>query len=74
MPVTDNFVSKTALVDINDVTIDMNQPKEQRMSSYLEQIKNPYQFRCGDYTVKIRFSDTSATLQDKLVAYASSIT
>lgn len=67
-------VDRSTLVDINDVTIDLNQPKEQRMESYLRQIGNPYLFKCGDYVVHIKFAETKATFQDKLAAYARSAT
>lgn len=65
---------RDSLVDINDITIDLNQPKEQRLESYLEQVKNPYLFKCGDYVVRIKFAKTQATLQDRLIAYARSAT
>lgn len=67
-------VDPNTLIDINDVTIDMNQPKEQRLSSYLNQIKNPYLFRCGEYVVRLKFAQTEATLKDKLNAYVRSTT
>lgn len=67
-------VDRSTLVDINDVTIDLNQPKEQRVQRYLEQIGNPYLFKCGECVVSTRFAKTNATLQDRLVAYARSAT
>ena len=36
-----------SLVDIRDVKIDRSQPVEERMKSYVEQIKNPYLFKVG---------------------------
>ena len=36
-----------SLVDIRDVKIDRSKPVEERMKSYVEQIKNPYLFKVG---------------------------
>lgn len=44
------------LVDVRDVKIDTSLPAHARMLSYLEQIKNPYCFLCGDIPVKVCFS------------------
>ena len=41
------------LVDINSVTIDPSQSKEERIAAYLSQIKNPYHFLCGDIEVHV---------------------
>lgn len=37
---------------------------EERVRSFVEQIKNPYCFRCGDAVVKTSFLDTDVTLED----------
>lgn len=37
-----------SLVDIRDVKIDRSLPVEERMKSYVEQIKNPYMFKVGN--------------------------
>lgn len=57
------------LADIRDVRIDTSLPKEARVASYLEQIKNPYLYRCGDIIVRVSFADTEATLEDRLKQY-----
>lgn len=48
-------VSANGLVDIRSVSVDNTLPPEERMMDYLEQIKNPYCFRCGDAVVSILF-------------------
>ena len=40
--------NKDELVDIETVHIDPDLPPAERLLNYLEQIKNPYCFRCGD--------------------------
>ena len=34
------------LVDIREVTVDKDLPKEERIAAFLHQIKNPYRFWC----------------------------
>ena len=33
------------LVDIREVSVDKNLPKEERIAAFIRQIKNPYRFR-----------------------------
>ena len=46
------------LVDIRNVKIDRSLPSEERIKSFIEQIKNPYQFKVGDTVVKVSFANT----------------
>ena len=54
------------LVDIRNVTVDKNLPREERIVEYVRQIRNPYCFRCGKFTVRARFSDNGLTLEESL--------
>jgi hypothetical protein len=58
--------TSTPLVDIQDVTVDRNLPKQERIAEFLRQIKDPYRFKCGKFTVTARFSDNGVTLEDCL--------
>lgn len=62
-------VSRDDLVDIRDVVIDQDAPKEERIKSFLRQIKNPYCFKVGNVVVKTTFADTDVTLDDRLEHY-----
>lgn len=66
-------VDREALVDITEVQIDGKIPQKQRFDDFLRQIKNPYCYRCGNVVVKISFSDTDATLEDRLEQYLKSL-
>ncbi len=66
-------VDRDALVDIHDVKIDRTLPKEERIRSFVKQIKNPYCFKCGEVVVKMAFSDTEATLEDRMEHYLRSL-
>lgn len=59
-------VDPDTLVDINDIKINPKLPREERMVDFIRQIKNPYCYKCGKVVVKISFSDTEATLQDRM--------
>ncbi|MGE9889167.1 DUF6870 family protein [Mediterraneibacter faecis] len=63
---TPEDVELSSLVDIGTIRIDPSLPSRDKFSSYLEQIKNPYLFRCGDVIVKVSYSDTSISLEDRL--------
>jgi len=56
----------TDLVDIRDVSVDKSLPKQERIAEYLRQIKDPYHFKCGKFTVKVRFAQSGPTLEDCL--------
>ena len=62
-------VDPDTLVDIRDVSVNTNLPKDERMLDYLGQIKNPYCFKCGKTVVKVSFADNSATIEDRLEKY-----
>lgn len=66
-------IDKDELVDINDVKIDINQTKEEKIKSFINQIKNPYCYKCGKVTIKISFSDNSKSLEDLMSDYISSL-
>ena len=62
-------VDRATLVDINEVAINKKLPKEQRLADYVRQIGNPYCYKCGEAVVKISFSETTATLEDRIENY-----
>jgi len=55
-----------ALVDIRDVSVNKDLPKEERIAAFVRQIKNPYRFRCGDFVVNACFSSGGRTLEECL--------
>ena len=40
-----------ALVDIREVAVDKELSREERIADFVRQIKNPYRFKCGRFTV-----------------------
>ena len=66
MEYTASSPAGTPLVDIRDVSVDQSLPKEERIAEFLRQIKNPYCFRCGKFTVRARFDENGVSLEDCL--------
>lgn len=56
-------VDQSKLIDISSVVIDESLPQADRLSSFVNQIKNPYCFKCGDIVVKVKFSENGETLE-----------
>ena len=61
-----------SLVDIRDVKIDRSMSVEDRMKSYVEQIKNPYMFKVGNTVVRVSYANTQATINDNFVSLLAS--
>ena len=62
-------INKKNLADIKDIKINAAQPIKIRFEKYLNEVKNPYCFLCGDTTVKIEFSDNGEPFEEYLVNY-----
>lgn len=59
-----------SLVDIRDVRIDAALPQEEKIRSFIEQIKDPYRFKVGDVVVNVSYSG-KATLNDRFTEMMS---
>lgn len=57
------------LVPAENIVLDPFSPAVQRMCSFLEQVKNPYCFLCGETAVKVCFSQNGESLGSKLKRY-----
>lgn len=58
-------------VDIRNIKIDMIPCVYERAGQFLEQIKNPYAFRCGEVAVNIAFSPEGKLLKEAIASYLS---
>ncbi len=54
------------LIDIRDVKVDKGLPKQERVAEFVRQIRDPYRFRCGKFTVTARFAEDGPSLEDCL--------
>ena len=57
------------LVDICAVIINQSLPVAEKKRSYLQQIKTPELFRCGDTIVRVSYASTGVTLADRMKQY-----
>ncbi|MDR0840067.1 MAG: hypothetical protein LBN26_01605 [Christensenellaceae bacterium] len=61
-----NTENRDNLIDIRDVDVNKDLPKQERIAEYVRQIKDPYHFRCGKFSVTARFSEDGPSLEDCL--------
>ena len=62
-------IDRASLVDIQTIRINKNLPAAQRAEQYLEQIRNPYCFLCGESVVRLRFNPDGDELKNHLKNY-----
>ena len=62
-------VDPETLRDIREVEVNAELPKRERILDFIRQIGNPYCYRHGKYVVKISFTDTDVTLEDRMLSY-----
>ncbi|WP_300447358.1 DUF6870 family protein [uncultured Oscillibacter sp.] len=65
-------VDPSDLRDIRDVKVNTDLPKRERILDFIRQIGNPYCYRHGKYVVKVSFTDTDVTLEDRMLSYIRS--
>ena len=57
------------LADISKIEIDMKKPVPVRVDEYVRKVGNPFLVKVGDYVVKIGYSGSSGTLNDRMEQY-----
>ena len=62
----ENIKAATELVDIRTVTVEQDLPKPERIIEYVRQLKDPYLYICGKYTITARHPDSGPTLEECL--------
>ena len=68
-----NEINEEELVELTSVVIDPSLPKEERIRSFLKQIKNPYKFKVEGVVVSVSYNESGPTLQECLEAYVKTI-
>lgn len=58
-------IDKNELVNIKDICVDTKKPLSDRISEFVEKVKNPYCFRVGDIAVKVEFEKTEVTFEQR---------
>lgn len=62
-------VNRSELVDIQDIVVESQLPKEERIAKFIQNIKNPYLCKCGNMVVQSVFEETDITLIERLIQY-----
>lgn len=57
------------IVEIEKVEIDTSLSKEEKIETFVKEIRNPYRFKVGDIIVNVAFNENGLTLQDKMMQY-----
>ncbi len=57
-------INKDELVDIKDVNININLPVDVRKKQFIDQVGNPYIFKCNGTIVKNTYSKNGKTLDE----------
>lgn len=66
-------VKREDLVDVTQIHVDENLPKEERVREFVRQVKNPYCFRVGDMIVKNVYSEDGVSLADRFTQFAHNL-
>ena len=59
-------IENPELTDISTIKLTPNDSVEKKTKDFIEQIKNPYSFKCGEYEVNVEFAETNKKLKDCL--------
>lgn len=62
-------INRKELADLSAIHIRQDLPQVEKVLDFLEQIKNPYCFLCGDVPVRVCFSDDGPQLGQALENY-----
>ena len=62
-------VAPESLPDVSGMTFDNALSRKERISRFLQTVKNPYCFCIGGVGVQIEFSENGPSLQDTLTDY-----
>lgn len=62
-------VNRNELVDIQDIEVESQLPKEERIVDFIQKIKNPYLCKCGNMVIHSVFEETDITLIERLMQY-----
>lgn len=62
---------RDVLVDIRDIHIDSGKSVETKIREYMEQVRNPFLVKYGDYVIKLSYADTEKSMDDRMKEYVA---
>lgn len=66
-------VNPKNLTDISKIEIDESRSVSERVDAYIREVGNPFLVRVGEYAVKIGYSDSGGTLEERMEQYVKKI-
>lgn len=67
-------ISDNEIVDISTIKINKRDKKEDKIISYIKQVKNPYLYKYKDFTIRIHYSSENLlTLEELLKNYIKNL-
>lgn len=66
-------VQAEELADRRSIVIDQKLPRRERLRQYIRQVGNPYCYVDDGVFVKVSFTNTKETIEDRLEAYIRSM-
>lgn len=67
--VLSQMADEQTLVDITTLQLDILASYKERMVQLLKEIKNPYQFKCGDTVIKIKYNVDGPPLKEVVMRH-----
>lgn len=64
-------IDRDGLVDISQIEIDRSQSTDCRIKSYIEQTRNPFFVKSGEYVLQFQYSDEDRDMNDCMAEYLS---
>lgn len=62
-------IDAAELADVSSITFNTDLPREERITRFIQRVKNPYCFCIGGVGVKIEFVESGPSLQDTLADF-----
>ena len=66
---TEEPINKETLVDIRDVKVNQELSVTERILEFIASTKNPYLYKYGDKIVRISFTETEVTFEERMKGY-----
>ena len=62
-------INKGNLVDIRDVRVNQELPVTEKILEFIALAKNPYIYKYGDKVIRISFSETDVSFEERIKSY-----
>lgn len=59
-------ISEDTLTDIRDVDVSKDLSKKDRIAEFINQMKNPYIYKCGKFIVNSKYTKNGFYMEDQL--------